>query len=179
MPIKEKIYRQIHKFRFEKEYKKYESEKKNFNGFISSSNNVAFLMPCEETAFRAAMNIAVYFKIHKKNITLFLPEHFRNLVTGAADYVFFTLPADQIESELLPPENLLRKINDAAFDILFDLTIAEKLFMSALALKIPAEFKVALFRKEKEKIYNLLFNQQSSNNLEKSFRNLLNSIQMF
>ena len=179
MTIKEKIYRKIGEYRFEKEYKKYSPEQKKFSSFLSASHDFVFLMPSEEYALREAVNIAAYFKVHRKNVTLILPEHFVNLISARVDYRFIPFSLADVNPDGLPGENFTAKFKSNVYDVFFDLNYLESLFTDAIAMRTNAKFKIALFKKEKEKIFNLLLNEPPANNLEKSFRNLLNSIRMF
>ncbi len=179
MTLKEKILHKIDSIKFKNEYKRVSASPKKFNAFIAESRDYIFLMPPDENAFREALAISAYFKLHKKNVTLVLPEHFVNTITYKEDYTFIVYSSNASNPDLRPDEQLLAACGEKEYDVLFDLTNDERLFYLFLAMKIKAEFKIALFEKENEKIYNLLFNEPVGNNLEKSFRNLLNSIQMF
>lgn len=52
----------------------------HFNGFLTNSHNLLIIMPKQDKDFIYALDILRYFQIHKKNITLFLPEHKYNPV---------------------------------------------------------------------------------------------------
>ena len=179
MSLLGKAYRKIGEMKFRKRYAGYNPEPRKFNNFISDSFDIAVILPSDEKAFHDAFNIARYLKIHKKNVTLILPEHFVNLIHNKEDYFF--IPVSEIRSDKfgLPDENLLLKLTERKFDVLFDLSVNDSLFISYIALTINADYKIALFSKSAEKIYNFSFGKNSENNFENSFENLLNSIRMF
>ena len=177
--ISKKLSRFFTERKFNSEYKNFSPQAKKFNDFIKNSIDFIFLMPTDEKTFAEAIIIPTYIKIHKKNTTLILPEYFINSISNKNGYTFISYFPQTFEKLGYATDDFLSVVSEKRYDVFFDLTPEENLFTSSLSLKINADFKIALFKKEKTKIYNMLFNEEPINILEKSFENLLNSIRMF
>ncbi len=149
------------------------------SSFFTESVDVLILLPESNVIFPLGLDVARFFKIHKKNVTLLLPEHKRNLLANNFDYSFITFGVDSVTSLYLPNDRLISTVEKNEFDLFVDLEKNDSIFYSAIALNVNSKFKMALFPKNgREDIYNLLLNFNETN-YENSFRNLLNSIQMF
>jgi hypothetical protein len=163
---------------------KREIKRRNFSqnllsSFFTESVNVLILLPENHVIFPYGLDVARFFKIHKKNVTLLLPEHKRNLLANNFDYSFLTFGVNSVTNLYLPDDKLINSVKQNEFDLFVDLERSDSIFYSAIALNVNAQFKMALFPKNgREDIYNLLLNFNETN-YENSFRNLLNSIQMF
>ncbi len=154
-------------------------DKNSFSDFFTTAIDVLILLPEDEPNFTFALDVARFFKIHKKNVTLIIPEFKKNLLANNFDYNYLTINVDSQSGLGFAEENLLKSISKNYFDIYIDLNETESLFYSSISLQVKAKFKIALFKRSKsEKIYNLLFDENTTN-FENSCRNLLNSIQMF
>ncbi len=179
MTIKEKLYRKFAEHRFEKRYKRITKDVKRFNGFISNSKEYLILMPFDNEAFREAYSVALYLQLHKKNVSLIIFREFTNVFAEKKNYRFFVLKTRAFEEDLTLQEKLIAYLSDLDFDVFIDLMPNETFFTKLLAMNTKAKYKIAVFERESEKLYDILLNEKPSNNLEKSFGNLLNSLQMF
>ena len=163
----------------EREIKKKDIPLKNFSELFENAVDVSFLLPEDDLFFKPALDVARFVKIHKKNVTLILPEHKKNLPANNFDYQFITINRTSVSQLGLVSPSFGEILKKKRYDIFIDLTCEESLFYMSVALNISSEIKLALFEKKKsEEIYNLLFDADKTN-YEKSYRNLLNSLQMF
>ncbi len=163
----------------EREIKKTDVSPKKYSEVFGNAIDVSFLLPEDNLFFSPALDVARFVKIHKKNVTLILPDHKKNLLADSFDYQFVTYNQTSVSQLGVVSSSFGENLKKKRFDIFIDLTCEETLFYRSLALNVAAEIKMALFGKEKsEKIYNLLFDADKTN-YEKSYRNLLNSLQMF
>lgn len=62
-------------FIFRKKMLKNFDDKFTFNNFVEESVNYLLILPLNDLDFNNSFDVAKYFQIHKKNVTLFLPEH--------------------------------------------------------------------------------------------------------
>ncbi len=158
-------------------FKKHENSF-SFKDFIENSVNYILVLPLNELDFNNSIDVAKYFKIHKKNVTLFLPEHRINLVGIANSYNTISYNLNDISKLGLPNKNLIQKINDQKFDVLVDLERDENLFLASVTNLLEAKFKVGFKKENIEDLYNYQLVNTKINS-EISYRNLLNSLKMF
>ncbi|MBK8945490.1 MAG: hypothetical protein IPM32_09510 [Ignavibacteriae bacterium] len=150
----------------------------SFNNFIEESLDYILILPLNDNDFNNSLDVAKYFQIHKKNVTLYLPEHRKNLVRLPNNFNAITYSFDNLTKLGLPNKQLKEKIDNQKFDVLVDLEREENLFLVSSVTLINAKFKVGFKKYNVENLYNFqLVNTEI--NSEISYRNLLNSLKMF
>lgn len=174
----ENIKKKIASFIVKRKYFSQKREIKSFSGFITNSHYMIFIMPSDEKEFSNCFDIIKYFQIHKKIITLFLPEFDANLIPDKDYYRLITYSADELNRFGLPSLVLKNKLNKNKYDVLIDLNLEEDNFHTAIAGEISAKYRIGANKKKSSQIFDFQINC-SKNNPEISYRNLLNSLQMF
>lgn len=163
---------------FEKRLFKKVNNSLPFNNFIEKSNSVILVLPLNESDFANSFDIAKYFKIHKKEVTLFIPEHKVNTREISRNFQYISYDFNDVTKLGLPSKQFISKLSDKEFDVLIDLERDENLFLLAISSLINAKFKVGFKKSSIEELYNFqLINTKI--NSEISYRNLLNSLKMF
>ena len=150
----------------------------SFKNFIGKSFNYLIILPLNDTDFSNSFDVVKYFKIHKKEVTLFLPEHKVNTISLTTNYKYISYDLDDINSFGLPSKNLTERLKERSFDVLVDLERENNLFITAVASLVQANFKVGFKKPEIENLYNFQLVNTKINS-EISYRNLLNSLKMF
>ncbi len=150
---------------------------KEFNNFVSKANSFLFVMPEENELFLEALEVAHYFQIHRKYCTLLLNEINVNR-NEVEDYEIFPYSLEDAGKFGLPKKELLNKFLSKNFDVLIDLTFEKDVFLLALVALVNADFKISFQGSEAEEFSNLIL-PGDLKNPEISYRNLLNSLQMF
>ena len=158
-------------------FKKFDSSY-SFNNFIENSENYIIILPLNDQDFANSFDIAKYFKIHKKAVTLFLPEHKVNSIEITSNYDYISYDLDDITKFGLPTKSFIQKINESKFDVLIDLERESNLFLTAVTSLFNAKFKVGFKKNDLESLYNFQLANTKINS-EISYRNLLNSLKMF
>lgn len=150
----------------------------NFKGTISNSENVLIILPDNAEDILKALDIPAYFKQQSKNVNLFCSESLSPVAKGEHNFEVISYNEESITRFGLPDKSLVKKIFDLKFDVVLDLNRDENLLYSILA-NIPKSKIVAGFKKENSDFYYNLQIANNQNNAEISYRNFLNSIQMF
>lgn len=163
---------------FKKKMLKHYDESSSFKDFIENSLNYVLILPLSDLDFNNSIDVAKYFRIHKKNVTLFLPEHKVNTVSLNNYYNIFNYGIEDITQFGLPTKSFISKLKVHKFDVLIDLEREDNLFLAASASLIEAKFKVGFKKPEIENLYNFQLVNTKINS-EISYRNLLNSLKMF
>jgi len=163
---------------FRKKIKKEFNSSFSFTDFIENSMDYVIILPLNDLDYSNSFDVAKYFRIHKKNVTLLIPEHKRNSVTILSNYKILDYSLDDISKLGLPSKSFVQKLSEFKFDVLIDLEREENLFLVAVASLIDAKFKVGFKKAEIENLYNFQLVNTKINS-EISYRNLLNSLKMF
>jgi len=150
----------------------------SFNDFIENSVNYLIILPLSDSDFSNSFDVAKYFSIHKKKITLFLPEHKVNTINITHHYKYISYSFDDITKFGLPSKSYIKSISEHSFDVLIDLERDTNLFLAAITSLTNAKFKVGFKKSGLEKLYNFQLVNTKINS-EISYRNLLNSLKMF
>lgn len=163
---------------FKKKMLKHFDTSASFKDFIENSINYVLIMPLNDLDFNNSFDVAKYFRIHKKNVTLLIPEHKVNSVNISNHYDNISYSIEDITKFGLPTKSYIHKLNEYKFDVLIDLERDDNLFLTAVTSLINAKYKVGFKKAEVDNLYNFqLINTKI--NSEISYRNLLNSLKMF
>lgn len=174
----EEIKNKIGFFIFKKKLFKEFNTTSSFRDFIENSYNYIIILPLNDQDFANSFDIAKYFKIHKKEVTLLLPEHKVNVIEITNNYSYMSYNYEDISKFGLPTKAYIEKINERKFDVLIDLEREDNLFLTAVTSLFEATFKVGFKKTDLENLYNFQLSNTKINS-EISYRNLLNSLKMF
>ncbi len=163
---------------FKKKIKKDFDTNFSFTDFIENAMDYILILPLNDLDYSNSFDVAKYFKIHKKNVTLFIPEHKKNSVTIAHNYNILDYSLNDISKLGLPNKGFINKLSNYKFDVLIDLEREENLFLAAATSLISAKYKVGFKKEEVDNLYNFQMVNTKINS-EISYRNLLNSLKMF
>lgn len=149
-----------------------------FGNFVKDSRDFLILMPADEKEFYLCNDFIKYLIIHKKHVTLFVPEHKLNLLQDRHKYYQITYSFEQVTKFELPNDSLINKMNSREFDVVVDLNREESLLHSSITNVVSAKYRIGFSKDNADKFYNFqVINHQD--NPEISYRNLLNYFQMF
>jgi hypothetical protein len=153
-------------------------EESNFNQFVTSANNYLVIFPTDDMDFHNGIDIAKYFTIHKKNVTVLIQDIKRNLVNLTNNFNIIEYGINDISKFGLPNKKFITELSKYNFDILIDLERDENLFINGVTSSVKAKYKVGFKKNEIENLYNFQIINPKLNS-EISYRNLLNSLRMF
>jgi hypothetical protein len=174
----EKLKKRIAYFIVRRKYLSKNTHTIYYNGILTNSHNILIIMPKQDKDFYYALDILRYYQIHKKNITLFLPEHKYNPVPEKEKFKFISYSLYQITRFNLPDKNLISRLKDRQFDAVIDLNRFEEIFFSAVANIVKSTMRVGFKRDSLDDYYNLVIDLKQ-NDPELAFRGFLASLQMF
>lgn len=149
-----------------------------FNNVISRAQDFFIIMPDSDTDFYLSMDLLKYLLIHRKSVTLFLPEHKYSLIPEKDKYKY--IPFNQLQKTklFLPNQVLKDKLKTKTFDVVIDLNRQESVFFSAVVNIVQSKLRIGFDKANSSPYYNFQF-AETQNNPEVTFRNLLNFLQMF
>ena len=161
-----------------KRYLKKNLEPIVFNKIISNAQDFLILMPESDTDFYHSQDLLKFLTIHRKSVTLFLPEHKYNLMPEKDKYKFISFNPLEKTKLYLPDHILTELLKNKTFDAVLDLNRKENIFFSAVANIVESKLRISFTKENSEPYYNFQF-AGSPDNAEVAFRNLLNFLQMF
>jgi len=174
----EKVKKQISKFIVRRSYHSKVRQIINFNNFVKDSIDYLFLMPEDDADFRNCFDLIRYFIIHKKNVTIFLPEHKYNLIPQKDKYKIITYNLHEVTKFSLPTHSLIENIKRKSFDIVIDLNRDEHIYYEAIINVIDSLYRVGFTKTNSDKYYNFQVADDRSSP-EIAYRKLLESLLMF
>lgn len=150
----------------------------NFTGKVSSAQKFLVLLPDNSEDTLSAVDIPTYYKINKKEVTIL---GYKNVIpialeTHSFDSISFS--EEELTKFGLPNKELVDKIKSKEFDVVIDLNRRENFIFSVLS-NIPKSAVKIGYKKEKSDVFYNFQVANNQNNAEISYRNFLNSIQMF
>ena len=153
-------------------------EKISFCKFIQESNDILIILPDDDVEFRNSLE-AVYGLVEmKKNVVLFLRDYRISLITRKSGIGFIDYGIRDFTKLYLPAKTLLDKIAEKKFDTVIDLNLIEDIYAAIIVKSVDAKFKIGFKRGKTDLFYNILL-INNENIPAFSYRNLLNSLQMF
>jgi hypothetical protein len=150
----------------------------SFNHVISSSNDLFFIMPKDDKDFFHSLEILKYYQIHKKIITLFLPEYKYNLVPEKEKFKFISYHPDLITKLNLPNKNLANRLRGKVFDVVVDLNRCEDVFFSAISNVVGSKVRISFEKAFSGEYYNIQIVDKKVDP-EVVYRSFLNYLRMF
>ena len=174
----EGLKKKIAHFIIQKKYLLKSSKEFSFNKVISNANDLLFVMPKDDKDFFSSFEILKYYQIHKKAITLFLPEHKYSLVPDKEKFKFISYHINQITKLNLPSKNLVHSLSQKEFDVVVDLNRSEDVFFSAVANVVKTKIRVSFEKEYSGQYYNMQIADKNTDP-EVAYRSFLNYLRMF
>jgi len=153
-------------------------EKKSFKDLLKNAFRILILMPMNEVPFHKAIEVLKFFDgLNKETIVCtqdfrvnLLPQKFRS---AAIDFSIL-----DINKLKLPSKRLENKFEGLNFDVVIDLEKDENLFNCMMVCIIKAPVKVGFRKRNSDQFYSLQIDN-TEDNPEIFYKNLLNCLQMF
>jgi hypothetical protein len=149
-----------------------------FTNIISDSHDLFIVMPKEDKDFFHSLDILKYYQIHKKIITLFLPEYKYSLIPEKEKFKFISYHPHQITRFNLPDKNLVGRLTRKEFDIVIDLNRKENVFFSAISNIVQSKIRVSFEKELSGRYYTMQITDKQSDP-ELSYRSFLSYLKMF
>lgn len=178
MKMLENLKKKIARHLIKKRYLSRHDKSVAFNKIVSDSLDFLVVMPANDDEFIHSAEVLRYLLIHKKNVSLFIPEHKINVLSDKSRFKCIPYVPSNITRFFLPDDRLSEELGRLAFDVVIDLNRKENVFLSAAANIVDSNCRIGFSREFSEKLYNLQV-VNSSENPEIAFRNFLNFLKMF
>ncbi|MGE5432668.1 MAG: DUF6913 domain-containing protein [Syntrophomonadaceae bacterium] len=153
-------------------------EPHSFSGFVQDAESFLIVMPESNEDFSNAMEFADIIRKKGKKVSLFVKEDKIASLWHNNYYNYIQVnPADTTRLEL-PKRKFALMLRQEKFDVVIDLNIPENIYCSVAANLVASRYRIGFQKRNSDKFYNLqIINNEINSAL--SYRNLLNSLQMF
>ena len=178
MLILENFKKKMSYFYVFQKYKEKELELMSYKDFYKKANDILLIIPDNEAEFKNSLDFVYALAETKKNIKLFIRDYRVSLVARKNSISYLDYNIKDFTKFNLPTKVFLNNIIERKYDIVIDCNIIEDIFTTVIVASINAKYKIGFKRGRTDRFYNfLLVNRE--NNPAFSYRNLLNSLQMF
>jgi len=149
----------------------------NFNDTIKSSQTAVFLMPRLSMEFYLARSVVESFLRYFRRVVLVVTENMRELATYRSEVIVVT----QLDESWLklPSRDLVSRLRSQKFDIAFDLSFSNDIFMSYLCRKSEAKVSVGFVKENCENFYDMQIKIPPNRDMRRSYDILARTIKMF
>jgi hypothetical protein len=148
-----------------------------FNDAIKLSETAVFLMPRMSMEFYLARSVVESLMRYFRRAAIVVTENMRELATYKLEVIVIT-QSDQ--SWLgLPSRDLISRLKNEHYDLAFDLTFSDDVFMSYLSRKSDAKVCAGFSKTNGDHFYDLLIKVPENGEMKKAYDSLINTIKMF
>ncbi|HEX2865744.1 MAG TPA: hypothetical protein VHO03_01820 [Ignavibacteriales bacterium] len=150
----------------------------SFSGFLQEAESFLIFMPDSKDDFKHAMTFADIIRKKGKKVSLFVKEDKITSLWQNSYYSYIQVnPGDKTRLEL-PKRKFALMLRKEKFDVVIDLNIPENIYCSVAANLVSSSYRIGFQKRNSDKFYNLqIINNEINSAL--SYKNLLNSLQMF
>ncbi len=149
----------------------------NFNDSIKSSQTALFLMPRLNTEFYLARSVVESFLRYFRRVVLVVSENMRELATYRSEVV--VVSKDDESWLRLPSRDLIERLRHENFDIAFDLTFSNDIFMSYLCRRSEAKVSVGFEKENCEVFYDMQIKIPRNGDMKRTYEILGRTFKMF
>ena len=149
----------------------------NFNDAIKESETAVFLMPRMSMEFYLARSVVESFMRYFRRVVLLVTENMRELATYRSEIIVVS-QADENWLKL-PKHELISRLHRDNFDIAFDLSFSDDIFMSYLCRRSEAKMSVGFAKANSDYFYDLQIRTPENVDMKKAYELLTNTIKMF
>lgn len=149
----------------------------NFNDTIKSSQTALFLMPKMSMEFYLARSVVESSLRYFRRVVLVVSENMRELATYRSEVI---VVSKEDESWLkLPTRDLVTRLRDQNFDIAFDLSFSNDIFMSYLCRRSEAKVSVGFVKENSDHFYDMQVRIPQSGDMKRAYEILSRTFKMF
>ena len=149
----------------------------DFNDVLKASEAVVFLMPRKSMEFYLARSVVESFLRYFRRVVLVVTENMRELATYRSEVIVVS-QADEGWLKL-PSREVISRLRREKFDIAFDLSFTDDIFMSYLCRKSEAKISVGFSKANSDHFYDLQVRVRQGTDIKKAYESLTHTIKMF
>jgi ADP-heptose:LPS heptosyltransferase len=149
----------------------------NFNDTIKSSQTALFLMPRMSMEFYLARSVVESFLRYFRRVVLVVAENMRELATYRSEVI---VVSKEDENWLkLPSKDLVMRLRDQKFDVIFDLNYSNDIFMSYLCRRAEAKVSVGFVKENCDQFYDMQVKVPQGGDMKRAYEILGRTFKMF
>lgn len=149
----------------------------SFNDAIKKSQTAIFLMPRVTAEFYLARSVVESFLRYFRRVVLVVTDNMRDLATYRSEII--VVSQDDENWLKLPSRDILARIRSDNFDLAFDLSFSNDIFMSYLCRKSQSKISIGFAKENCEYFYDMQIKIPADGNMKKAYEVLTHTIKMF
>jgi Family of unknown function (DUF6913) len=149
----------------------------NFNDVIKNSETAVFLMPRMSMEFYLARTTVESLMRYFRRVVLLVTENMRELATYRSEVIVVS-EADHSWLKL-PSHDLISRLKHDKYDLAFDLSFSDDIFMSYLCRKSDAKICAGFSKLNSDYFYDLQIKVPENRDMKKAYESLVSTIKMF
>ncbi|MCU7493954.1 MAG: hypothetical protein HF314_03070 [Ignavibacteria bacterium] len=150
----------------------------SFSGFVGDASSFLIVMPDGDEDFGNALEFADTIRKKGKKVSLLAKEDKLSDLIQTKRFRYIKVnPSDKTRLEL-PNKKFALMLRREKYDVVIDLNIPENTYCSVAANLVNSKFRIGFMKRHSDRFYNMQIANNEINSAL-SYRNLLNSLQMF
>lgn len=151
---------------------------KSYTDFAKKSNRFLVILPLTESDYARSLAIVEMLYAKDKSVSLFVKDVKVSQLIGRYKAEYIDYNEKDISKLDLPSKKIIEKIKEKEFDVVIDLNLKNDIFSGIISNLCKSKFRIGFKKDISDKFYNIqIINNATDSAI--SYRNLLNSLQMF
>ncbi|HZW37913.1 MAG TPA: hypothetical protein VFF33_01295 [Ignavibacteriaceae bacterium] len=161
-----------------KELKKNEFLDRSFATAFRKSFSFFVIMPTADPDFHHSFEVLRGLDSNKKTLTIFLNDFKVSLLPQVYRRFAMDYNIEDISKLNLPSKKLVEKVTNLSYNAVIDLNRDENVFCSYITSIVNSPIKIGFHKANGDRYYNMQI-VDTGQNPESTYKNFINSIQMF
>lgn len=151
---------------------------RSYADFAKKSNRFLVILPVTESDYVRSLAVVEMLFAKDKKVSLFVKDFKVSQLVGRYKAEYIDYNEKDINKLDLPSKKIVEKIKEKEFDVVIDLNLKNDIFSGIISNLCQSKFRIGFKKDNSDKFYNIqLINNVTDSAI--SYRNLLNSLQMF
>lgn len=151
---------------------------RSYSDFAKKSNRFLVILPNTEVDYVRSLAIVEMLFAKDKKVSLFVKDVRVSQLNNRYRAEYIDYNEKDISKLDLPSKNIVEKIKQKEFDVVIDLNLKNDIFSGIISNLCQSKYRIGFKKENSDKFYNIqIINNVSDSAI--SYRNLLNSLQMF
>lgn len=146
--------------------------------FFRRSFTFLVLMPDDQADFQPSFSVLRFLDSHRKHSTIFTNDFRINLLPTNFRSRAIDFSLEDRTKFNIPSKKLITRLNEISVNAVIDLNRKENLFFSYSANMVNSFYRIGFIKEDSDKFYNIQIGN-NEDSPENSYKNFLNSLQMF
>jgi hypothetical protein len=151
---------------------------RTYTNFAKNSDRFLLILPQLENDYMNSLQVIDSLLKEKKKVSIVIKDLKVNHLLSQYKVDYIDFGTKDILRFDLPSKKLVQALKEKTYDVVIDLNMGENIFSGIIANLCLSNYRIGFKKENSDKFYNIqIINNESNSAI--SYRNLLNSLQMF